>query len=153
MFVQLVLLHHIPLVADGANTPGPANWQKGAEVAAEVKRLAALGPMLAEDSGWLAIQRLPTDLDDSFVFGQLAKDGQWSQQNFLKELAAGRYKSVMLEMVAPDESSEAELEQLMQSGNYAPFPGRFSPEMLTLFKQDFKPEKRLGKYLFLTLKK
>ena len=153
MFGQLVLLHHFPLLADGANTPGPLSWQKGAEVEAEVKRLAALGPVLVEDSGWLAIQRLPTDLDDSFVFGQLARDGQWSQQSFLSALAAGHYQSVMLEMAVPDNTSEMELEQLAQSGNYAPFPGRFSPEMLALIKPNFKPEKRLGKYLFLTLKK
>ncbi len=152
MFGQLVLLHHIPIVADGANTPGPLSWQPGPEVAATVRQLAARGPMLAEDSGWLAVERIPTDLDDSFVFGQLAKDGQWSQQNFLKELAGGKYKAVMLEMAVPDETEEAELERLAQSGNYSPFPGRFSPEMLAQFKQNFKLEKRLGKYVFLSPK-
>lgn len=150
MFVQLILLHHLPIVADGANTPGPIKWQQADEVAAQVRQMAVRGPMLVEDSGWLAAQRLPTDLDDSFVFGQLAKDGQWSQQKFLEDIKAGKYKSLMLEIAAPDDATETELEQMVQSGNYAPFPGRFSPEMLALFKQSFKPEKRLGKYLFLT---
>jgi hypothetical protein len=149
MFLQLVLLHHFPIVADGANTPAPNSWPQGDEVAAEVRQLAALGPMLAEDSGWLAAQRISTDLDDSFVFGQLAKDGQWSQQKFLADIQAGKYKSVMLEIAAPDTATEAELDRLVQSGSYAPFPGRFSPEMLELFRQKFKPDKRLGKYLFL----
>jgi hypothetical protein len=149
MFVQLILLHHIPVIADGADTPGPAQWQQADEVAAQVRQAAARGPLLAEDSGWQAVARLPTDLDDSFVFAQLAKDGQWSQQNFLKELAAGRYKTVMLKIANYTEGTEDELEQLVRNGTYAPFPGRFSPEMLALFKQNFKPEKRIGKYLFL----
>jgi hypothetical protein len=152
MFIQLILLHHFPLVADGSDTPGPAQWQQGETVAAEVKRLGTLGPLLAEDSGWQAIANLPADLDDSFVFGQLAQDGQWNQQNFLKELRAGRYKNVMLQISAPDDTSEAALDQLVQSGAYAPFPGRFSPEMLSFIKQNYKPEKRFGHYLFLSLK-
>jgi len=151
MFVQLILLHHFPLLADGANTPGPAQWQRAEEIAMEVRHLAEAGPMLAEESGWLAAQNLTTDLDDAFVFGQLAKDGQWSQQKFLQAIRAGRYKSLMLEIAVAEDTSEAELDQLVRTGNYAPFPGRFSPQMLTLFRQNFKPEKRIGRTLFLVL--
>jgi hypothetical protein len=152
---QLVLLHHIPVVADGANTPNPVTTEQSQQIKAAIAEFAPNGPLLVEDAGWLPPLGLTTDLDDSFVFGQLAQGGQWDQTHLLQDLQAGYYKTVMLETIVDTEAKdteatkEAKLEQLVATNQYQPFPGRFSPAMLQIFHAHFNVTKRIGTTLFL----
>jgi hypothetical protein len=44
MVIQLFQLHHIPILAEGSNTPTPADFDQSAQVAAQVRELAGQGP-------------------------------------------------------------------------------------------------------------
>ena len=98
MALQLVIWHHIPVVADGANTPGPVMTAQAHQIATALQQYATHGPLIVEDAGWLPPLHLESELDNSFVFGQLAQGGQWQQDRFLQDLASGHYQTVMLQM-------------------------------------------------------
>lgn len=146
-------LHHFPTVADGADTPSFAQFEQSRQVAELVRDLQTRGPLLAEDSGWQAVAGLPTDLDDPFVFGQLAGDKLWDDRLFLERLDNGYYKSVMFEIAQPD-MSEAALEEAVKNNSAAPFPRNLSPVVLQIIqnRDKFQVEKRIGRWLFLTAK-
>lgn len=150
MTLQFLLLWHIPVLADGSQTPGPGQFEQSQQVAAQVRELAGRGPLLAENSGWLAATGLTTDLDDPQVFGQLARQGGWDNRFFLERLNTGYYKSVFFEISQPD-TSEAALEQAVTNNTAAPAPGRFEPAMLQILqdRNKFTPLKRIGKWVFL----
>ncbi len=152
MALQLVIWHHIPVVADGANTPGPVMTAQARQIATALQQYAIRGPLLVEDAGWLPPIYLESDLDDSFVFGQLAQGGQWQQDRFLQALASGHYQTVMLQMAGVAGLNEAELESLVTSNQYQVISGRFSPQMLDIFHKQFRPDKRIGTTLFLVWK-
>ncbi len=151
MVIQLFQLHHIPILADGSNTPTSADFDRSDQVAALVRELNGSGPLLAEDSGWQATQGFATDLDDPFVFGQLAQDGSWNSRAFLEKLNTGYYRSVFFEISQPDMSEEA-LDKAVQDGSASPFPRRFEPTVLKILQDrtKFVPYRRVGRWLFLT---
>ncbi|HEX2914489.1 MAG TPA: glycosyltransferase family 39 protein [Chloroflexia bacterium] len=153
MVFQLFNLHHVPFVADGANTPGPSQFSQSTEVAAEVRTLEAHGPLLAEDAGWQAALGLPVELDDPFVFGQLAQEGSWNSQPFLDKLKSGYFKAAFYKISQAD-TSEMALDQAVKDNTAAPFPRQFSPEVLQVLqdRSKFVPVKRIGPYLFLAWK-
>ncbi len=153
MAFQFGLLHHVPLLADGARTPGPRDWEAGNLISAKIREYSKAGPILFEESGWAAINKISTNLDDSFVFGQLAQDGQWSQKNFLQELEKGFYKTLIYEINLPPEASEEEIDRTVKKGELSPVPGRFSSLMLLQFKRHFSFKERFGRELFLVYKK
>ncbi len=150
MVVQLFQLHHIPVIADGSDTPGSADFETAKQVADQLEARRGQGPILAEDSGWLRVQGIDTDLDDPFVFGQLAQDGTWDNRSFMEKLTAGYYRTILYEISQPD-MSEAALEQAFQANSTAPFPRRFSPEMLKVLedRSKFIPLRRIGRWVFL----
>lgn len=152
MALQLIIWHHIPVLADGANTPNPIMTAQSQQIATALQQYATHGPLIVEDAGWLPPLHLESDLDDSFVFGQLAQGGQWQQDRFLQALANGHYQTVMLQMVGVDGLDEAELERIVANNQYQIFPGRFSPQMLAIFHNQFRPAKRIGTTLFLVWK-
>jgi hypothetical protein len=150
MALQLLLLWHIPVLADGAITPGPAEFEQSRQVAAQVQQLAQRGPLLAGNSGWLAATGLTAELDDPLVFGRLAQAGNWNNRPFLDQLNNGYYKAAFFEIAQPD-SSDAALQQAVTSNTAAPAPGRFEPAVLQVLQDrtKFVPLKRIGKWLFL----
>lgn len=153
MVIQLFQLHHIPLLAEGSNTPTPADFDRPNQVAAQLRDLSQQGPLLAEDSGWQATQGLPVELDDPFVFGQLAPAGSWDSRAFMEKLNSGYFRSAFFEISQPD-MSEAALDKAVADGTASPFPRRFAPEVekILLDRTKFTPAKRIGRWLFLTWK-
>lgn len=153
MSLQLLLLWHIPVLSDGAQTPGPGQFEQGQQVAAQVRELAGRGPLLTENSGWLAATSLKTELDDPLVFGQLAQQGGWNNLLYLERLNSGYYKSVFFEISQPD-TSEAALEKAVTSNTAVPASGHFEPAVLQVLQDraKFTPLKRIGKWVFLVWK-
>jgi hypothetical protein len=153
MALQLFLLWHVPVLDDSARTPGPAEFEQGNQVAAQVSALGFRGPLLADNSGWLADSGLTTELDDPQVFGQLAQEGKWNNRPFLDRLNNGYYKSVFYEISQPD-TSEAALEQAVSRNTALPVPGRFDPVVLQVLQDrtKFTPLKRIGRWVFLVWK-
>jgi hypothetical protein len=153
MVIQLFQLHHIPILAEGSNTPTPADFDLSNQVVAQLHNLSAKGPLLAEDSGWQATQGLPVELDDPFVFGQLAAAGSWDSRAFMDKLNSGYFRSAFFEISQPD-MSDAALDKAVADGTAAPFPLRFAPEVekILLDRTKFTPVKRIGRWLFLTWK-
>ncbi len=153
MAVQLFQFHHIPLLADGANTPGPAQADEAQQVAATMREVAARGPLLAEDSGWQAALGLPVALDDPFVFGQLGSQGVWDERPFLVALSTGYFKGAMYEISQADLGEKA-LDEAVANGTAVPFERRFGPTTLQILQDrtKFIPLKRIGRYLFLVWK-
>lgn len=152
LVIQLFQLHHIPVIADSVETPGPASWSRAEQVTAQVRELAARGPLLAEDSGWQTVLGLPVELDDPFVFGQLARDKSWDSRAFLEKLNSGYYRGAFYEISPP--ALEEELDLAIQQGRAEPFTGRFDPAVLAVLQDrtKFVPVKRIGRWLFLEWK-
>lgn len=153
MALQLLLLWHIPVWADGSKTPGSNEFEQARQVAAQVGELARRGPLLADNSGWLAATGHQTELDDPLVFGQLAQAGNWNNHLFLDRLNNGYYKSAFFEIFQPD-TSETALEQAFTRNTATPFPNRFEPAALQVLldRTKFVPFKRIGKWIFLVWK-
>lgn len=153
MALQLLLLWHVPGLADDGQTPGPDRFDQGQQVAAQLKEVTGRGPLLAEQSGWLAATGLTADLDDPQVFAQLAGTGDWNDSLFLERLRNGYYKAVVYEISQPD-TSDAALDQAVTNNTALPAPGRFEPAALQVLQDrtKFIPLKRIGKWLFLVWK-
>ena len=143
MALQLLLVHHLPFFADGANTPTLDEANRAAQVAAVVRDYAGRGPVLAEESGWLAAQGLPTDLDDNFVFTQLAQDGVWDETRFVEGLRAGRYTLIVLD--DPD-STKAPSQTV---GDLAFHADRYTPRMADAIASRYHVLTRSGATLLL----
>lgn len=148
--LQLLFLWHVPGLADNNQTPGLGQFDQAAQVAAEFKDVAKRGPMVVENSGWLAATGLPTDLDDPLSFGRLARQNAWDENLFLRRFSGGYYQTVVFEIAQPD-LSEAALDQAVTANTAAPAPGHFDPDILRVIQDRtrFTPLKRIGRWLFL----
>jgi hypothetical protein len=151
--IQLLFLWHVPGLADNAQTPGLDRFDQSKQVAAQLRDLAGRGPLLAENSGWLAATGLPTDLDDPVTFNQLARQNAWDDRLFVERLNTGYYKAVVFEIAQPD-LSEAALEKSFSGNTAAPATGHFGPAVLQVIQDraKFTPLKRIGRWVFLVWK-
>ncbi len=147
---QFIQLHHIPVLADGAFTPGLSDFEQAGRVAAKIREIAGLGPLLAEDSGWQAAVGLPLELDDPFLFGQLATSGIWDNRNFLEKINNGYFRYFLYE-ISNSGQNEVALEQAVLNGTAEPFPLRFDQQVLKIIQNRtrYVPEVRYGRWLFL----
>ncbi len=148
--IQLLFLWHVPGLADNAQTPGLDRFDQARQVAAQLQEVAGRGPLLVENSGWVAATGLTTDLDDPFTFNQLARQNAWDDRLFLERLNTGYYKAVVFEIAQPD-LSEAALEKSFSSHTAAPAAGHFGPAALQIIQDraKFTPLKRIGRWVFL----
>lgn len=151
--IQLLFLWHVPGLADSAQTPGLDRFDQSKQVAAQLRDVAGRGPLLVENSGWLAAAGLPSDLDDLFIFNQLARQNAWDDRLFMERLNTGYYKTVVFEISQPD-LSEAALEKSYSANTAAPAPGHFEPAALQIIQDraKFTPLKRIGRWVFLSWK-
>lgn len=98
--LQLIALHHIPIYADETNTPTFEQWQNGAVFSNAIRDYAAHGPVLLYDSGWSTPLGIRTELDDPFLFQQIAEDGTWDETDFVERLHNGHYGLVVVRAAA-----------------------------------------------------
>lgn len=151
--IQLLFLWHVPGLADNNQTPGFDKFDQANQVAAQLREAAGRGPLLAENSGWLAATGLFTDLDDPRAFGELARQNAWDNRLFLGRLETGYYKTVAFEIAQAD-LSEAALDKAYTANTAAPAPGHFEPAAWQIIQDrtKFTPLKRIGRYVFLAWK-
>ncbi|OJV91244.1 MAG: hypothetical protein BGO39_26700 [Chloroflexi bacterium 54-19] len=150
---QLLFLWHVPGLADNGQTPGLDRADQAKQVASQLREVANRGPLLAENSGWLAATGLSTDLDDPRSFGELALHNAWDNRLFQGRLEAGYYKTVVFEIAQAD-LSEAALEKAYTANTATPAPGHFEPAAWQIIQDrtKFTPLKRIGRWVFLAWK-
>jgi hypothetical protein len=149
MVLQLLIFRHIP-TDDGNFTPSSEMWQVAEQFNKAVPTLAQRGPIFAEDSGWLALHGLATDLDDPFAFGQLQHKGEWDNNLLLNRLKSGYYRTVFFEIdQIPD--NVAEVDQMVRDCKARPLESRYEPAVFQLLTDcsKFKPVQRIGRWLVL----
>jgi hypothetical protein len=151
--IQLLFLWHVPGLADNGQTPGFDQIDQAKQVVAQLREVAGRGPLLAENSGWLAATGLATDLDDPRSFGELAHQNAWDNRFFLGRLETGYYKTVVFEIAQAD-LSETALEKAYTTNTAAPTPGYFDPAAWQIIQDrtKFTPLKRIGRWVFLAWK-
>jgi hypothetical protein len=154
MALQLLYLWHVPGLAESSPTPGFDKFGQADQVAAEFKQLYTQGPMLVENSGWLSIVNIPSDLDDPLSFNHLGAKGAWSGDSlFLARLSGGYYRTIVFEIDQSD-LSEAALEKAVNDNTAAPAIGHFEPDIVDIIKDrdQFSVLKRIGRWVFLARK-
>jgi hypothetical protein len=150
MALQLLALRHIPVIYDGNLTPAPNEWQQAQQVSNAVKELGQQGTIFPEESGYLALHGLKSEIDDPFAFGQLQHNGQWDDHELINRLQSGYYRTAFYYIdQAPDH--EAELDQLIKDCKAWPLESRYDPKVFQILTDctKYKPFKRIGPWLFL----
>lgn len=153
MVVQLLLWHHIPVVADATNTPGPNDFRQGEQIMTRLRELSREGPVWSLDCAWLVLLDLPVDLDDPFTLDIAARNRTWDSQLFTQRLNTGYYRTIVYDFI-PAFASEPALQQAFEEEVAVETIRARSATLLDplLDRSKYQTTERIGRWFFLRWK-